>query len=172
MNIYEQWVFDKLEREKFAVFTPYKDRGVDCIVTHKEFGGAPQRIQIKGSRTYDEGVGWFQASAKALAQGTSLTDFWIFVWTKRGSRGRLEPIFLICPTADLSSRLRSYAHAPKGTYNIYLQYRTDAGSEIVVDTRGAPKKELWPRPANPRRDYSDYFQDWEPIKLAVAHNEA
>ena len=167
MNIYEQWVFDKLESEEFAVFTPYKDRGVDCIVTHRKFGGMPQRIQIKGSRTYGGGVGWFQANEKTLAQGTTITDFWIFVWTKEGSRGWLQPIFLICPTADLSNRLRSYASASKGTYNIYMQYRRISDADVVLDTRAAKAEALWPKPSDPDRDYSTFFEHWEPLRHAV-----
>ena len=160
MNIYEQWVFDKLESEEFAVFTPYKDRGVDCIVTHRHFGGIPQRIQIKGSRTHrsrthEGGVGWFQANAKALARGKTITDFWIFVWTKDERGGRLEPIFLICPTAALSDRLRRYARAPQGKYDIYLRHRRVGGDDVVFDTRNDPD------PSDPNRNYSTYFQNWQ-----------
>jgi hypothetical protein len=33
MNTYEHWAFDALEKARLRVFVPYKDKGVDAVVT-------------------------------------------------------------------------------------------------------------------------------------------
>lgn len=168
MNIYEQWTFDRLRKERFEVFTAYKDRGVDCIVTdNKDFEGRHQRIQIKGSRTYGEktdgtGLGWFQFNQGKLDEAVKITDFWVFVWADIGKKGRFDPIFVVCPTAMLRARLGRYAQATaNGTLNLYLQHLRVGGKDRVLDTRGDPD------PSDPDRDYTRYWQDWQSLRDAV-----
>ena len=107
MNIYEQWAYDELERQGFAVFTPFKDRGVDCVVTTKDFRGRPQKIQIKGSRSFDNyAAAWHQFTSSSLETSVRITDFWVFVSYKVGAKkGKLQPVFLVVPTSVLLERL-------------------------------------------------------------------
>ena len=173
MNIYEQWAYDRLQQEGFDVFVAYKDRGVDCIVTAgKDFGGRRQRIQVKGSRTHGmkvdgTGLGWFQFNQGKLDEAVKITDFWVFVWADKGKQGRFDPIFVVCPTETLRARLGDYARASaKGTLNLYLQHRRVDGDDIVLDTRDDPD------PTDPNRDYSAYFQNWQPLRDAVGGESA
>ena len=163
MNIYEQWAYDALEKEGFAVFTPIKDRGVDCIVVNKDFRGRPQRIQIKGSRAYVGGGAWVQLTKAKLEESTKITDFFVFVWTKPSNKGRLVPQFLVVPTDELDMRLGSYAKLSAGKYNFY-PFPDEAG---VFDTRGWSKKTHgWP-PSDPKRDYTAYLDAWEQISARL-----
>ena len=163
MNIYEQWAYDTLEKKGFAVFTPIKDRGVDCIVVDKDFRGRPQRIQIKGSRTYGDGGAWVQFTKARLEASTKITDFFVFVWTKQSNKGRLLPQFLVVPTNELDKRLRSYAKLSAGKYN--FEPYPDGAS--VFDTRGwSERKQGWP-PSDPTRDYTEYLNAWEQISARV-----
>ena len=167
MNIYEQWACDRLQKERFEVFVAYKDRGVDCIVTDKDFEGRHQRIQIKGSRIHSterdgSGLGWFQVNEGKLDEAVTITDFWIFVWADVGKQGRLDPIFLVCPTGMLRARLGGYARArANGTFDLYLQHRRVPGKHIVLDTRDDPS------PSDPDRNYSTYFENWQSLRDAV-----
>lgn len=161
MNIYEQWAYDALEGAGFAVFTPTKDRGVDCIVIGKDFRGRPQRIQIKGSRTYEGGGGaWFQFTKAKLEESASITDFFVFVWTKlSSSKGRLLPQFLVVPTVDLNSRLGSYGKVSAGRYHFYPFVQDGS----VFDTRNwNERKQGWP-PTDPQRDFTPYLDAWSQI---------
>ena len=166
MNIYEQWVFDELERRRFAVFAPYKDRGVDCIATRADFGGLPQKIQIKGSRTYhDDAGGWYQITAKALKAAGQMTDFWIFVSTEiSGKRGRLLPVFLVVPTANLVARLGEYATVSAGRINLYIARNDKDHEGMVVDTRVTNP---WPIPEGDPRDYTSFADAWNLLESAI-----
>ncbi len=161
MNIYEQWTYDALEKAGFAVFTPIKDRGVDCVVIGKDFRGRPQRIQIKGSRTYEGGSGsWFQFTKAKLEESTKITDFFVFVWTKQSSKGRLLPQFLVVPTVDLYNRLSGYGRLSAGRYHFY-PWDEDAN---VYDTRNwSAKRDGWP-PTDLRRDFTPYLNAWSQIR--------
>ncbi len=160
MNIYEQWAYDTLEKHGFAVFTPIKDRGVDCVVVGKDFRGRPQRIQVKGSRSYGDGGAWVQFTKAKLEESREITDFFVFVWTKLSNKGRFLPQFLVVPTHDLDSRLKSYAKLSAGKYNFYPY----PDGENVFDTRGwSRKKQGWP-PSDPERDYTKYLDAWHLIK--------
>ena len=167
MNIYEQWVFDSLESRAFAVFTPYKDRGVDCIVTRKNFSGRPQKIQIKGSRTYHEDAGgWYQITEKALRTAGQSTDFWIFVSTEIQPKGRLLPIFLVVPTGDLIARLNEYASSSSGRFNLYIARNDKDHQGMVVDTR-IQKRQAWPILPGSPRDYTSFANAWSLLDDAI-----
>ncbi|MCH8199902.1 MAG: hypothetical protein IIA54_07545 [Chloroflexi bacterium] len=164
MNIYEQWAYDRLRQEGFEVFTAYKDKGVDCIVTDGDFEGRHQRIQIKGSRTHGlrtdgTGLGWFQVTDAKLDE--KITDFWVFVWAD-AEQGRWDPIFVVCPAGMLRARLGSRARASaNGKLNLYLNHRRDGGEDTVWDTRDNPD------PSDPDFDYTRYFEAWQPLWDAV-----
>ena len=168
MNIYEQWVFDELERRGFAVFTPYKDRGVDCIVTRTDFRGRPQKIQIKGSRTYHQDAGgWYQITEKALRDAGQSTDFWIFVSTQVSAKGgRLVPVFLVVPTGDLILRLNEYASSSSGRFNLYMARNDKDHQGMVVDTR-VRKGEPWPILPGFPRDYTAFADAWNLLESAI-----
>ena len=168
MNIYEQWVFDALESRAFAVFTPYKDRGVDCIVTRKDFSGRPQKIQIKGSRTYHEDAGgWYQITEKALRTAGRSTDFWIFVSTETRPKGkRLVPIFLVVPTGELVARLNEYASSSSGRYNVYIARNDPQHQGMIVDTR-IQKGQQWPIRPGSERDYTSFADAWNLLDDAI-----
>ena len=168
MNIYEQWVFDELESRGFAVFTPYKDRGVDCVVTRTDFSGRPQKIQIKGSRTYHEDAGgWYQIAEKALGAAGRSTDFWIFVSTEIRPKGkRLVPVFLVVPTGDLVARLDEYASLSSGRFNLYIARNDKDHQGMVVDTR-TQKGEREPIRSGSPRDYTLFADAWNLLDNAI-----
>ncbi len=166
MNLYEQFVFDELEKHNLAVFLPYKDRGVDCVVYRGDFAGRPQRIQIKGSRTYADGGGWYQFTSKALSTSNGVTDFWMFVSTSVGPRGILRPQFLIVPTSELASRLEKYAKLSGGKYNLYIAWNDPDHKGRVVDTR-VSQGDPWPIPPGSLRDYTSYSNAWSTLVTAV-----
>lgn len=157
MNIFEQWTFDELGKQGFAIFTPYKDKGVDCIVIGKDIKGRPQRIQIKGSRAYGDGGGWYQFQQSKLKQATEITDFWIFVITTVGKKGRFVPEFFVIPTTDLYEKLSQYSATSQGRYNLYLGSKDEDGKRL--DKRGYKSGE--PIEA---RDYTNYHNAWKRIK--------
>ncbi len=168
MNIYEQLVFDELERQRLAVFIPYKDRGVDCIVVRRDFGGRPQRIQIKGSRTYPKHeTSWYQIGKKRLNTAETTTDFWLFVSLKATSRGP-QAMFVIVPTSDLYGRLTGYAAISAGKYNLYLSRNDPEHRGRVVDTRVGPS-DAWPISPGTNRDFTQYADRWEPLIEAIGH---
>ncbi len=166
MNIYEQWTFDELEKSGFAVFVPFKDRGVDCIITGKEFQGRPQKIQIKGSRSYEHhAAGWYQFKDDYVQTSGEKTDFWIFVCTKIDSRGRFKPVFLVMPTDELVQRLKIYASKDvRGRHNLYLTWGDPDHKDMVVDTR---IRDPWPIPLDDARNYTSFDGKWDMITKAV-----
>ena len=167
MNLYEQFVFDECERRGLAAFQPYKDRGVDCIVTSKDFGGQPQRIQIKGSRTYQaDGGGWYQITKPRFLSARADTDFWIFVSTKAAMKGRLQPVFIVVPTNDLYNRLIGYGSVSIERYNLYIAWDDPDHKGMVVDTR-VRSGETWPILPSSLRDYTSYANNWQPLIAAV-----
>lgn len=168
VNIYEQWTFDELEGQGFAVFTPYKDRGVDCVVTNKGFQGRPQKIQIKGSRSFDlYAAAWHQFTRSSLEKSVSITDFWIFVSYRVGAKkGKLQPVFLVVPTNVLLERLTRYAVPSSGRYNLYFHWDNPEHLGMVVDARRR-KGDSWPIASGDPRDYSDYDHNWPLISEAV-----
>lgn len=170
MNFYELLVCDELERRGLAVFIPYKDRGVDCLVVRRDFTGRPQRVQIKGSRTYPRHESsWYQIGKTKLNAAKTTTDFWIFVSQKTSSRGVLRPMFVIVPSSDLYDRLTAYAAISAGKYNLYLATNDPEHRGRVVDMRGGPS-DAWPRDPETNRDFTKYADNWEPLVEAVGPN--
>ena len=136
INIYEQWVFDSVEKEGLQVYTPYKDRGIDAVIT--DGGSKFTRIQIKGSRGYEEGGGWYLVNRAKLEKSLKLTDLWVFVWTRAQHAGKLTPEFLAISPDDLMKRLACYSTLSKAgtTWHLYLGRRLDPFPEQIIDARG------------------------------------
>jgi hypothetical protein len=156
-----------MERQGLAVFTAYKDRGVDCVVTRRDFFGTPQRIQVKGSRIYEQdGGGWYQITEESLKSATQVTDFWIFVSVKVGARGRLEPLFLVVPANELVARVSTYTFPSGGRYNLYVARDDPDHKGRTVDTR-TKKGDPWPVPPNSPRDYTSYDNNWSQLLAAI-----
>ena len=139
MNVYEQWVFDSVEKAGLHVFMPYRDRGVDAVIT--DGGSKFLRVQIKGSRSYTEGGGWYLVNRAKLAKSLNLTDLWVFVWTRVQRQGRFTPEFLAISPTDLMERLASYSKASKGTWHLYLGRRLDLFPDEIIDARGLRNQE-------------------------------
>ncbi len=170
MDIYEQWTYDALGKAGFAVFTPVNDRGIDCIVIGKDFRGYPQRVQIKGSRTYGTEYAWYKFSEEKLRLSVEITDFWVFVRTKISAKGRFQPEFLVIPTGDLCKRLEAYAKPSPGFY--FMSMKFDQQTNRVIDTRNGKDGLVSPiradsiSPGAPR-DYSRYRGDWKEISVRI-----
>ncbi|MBI4200461.1 MAG: hypothetical protein HY535_08345 [Chloroflexi bacterium] len=168
MNIYEQWTYDALGKAGFAVFLPYKDRGVDCIVTRRNFTGLPKRVQIKGCRGYGSygDYAWYSLNAAKVKSSTGITDFWIFVWPRTAARGQ-EPQFLIVPIMELVGRLGSYAAESGGRYFLDLAFKEpEHPGRIVDDRRGKTPwgpGDPWPIPPGSARDYTPYYNNWSSL---------
>ena len=166
MNFYEQLVYDELETRGFSVFTSYKDRGVDCVVTLKNFQGRPQNIQVKESKRHlSHADGWYQFPVSNLEKSTEATDFWIFVCLTIIDTGRrFTPFFLVVPTYDLATRLKQYAIPSSNKYNLFISWNHPEHPRMVVDTRS---KGSDPVTRGSPRDYSDYDGKWSLIENAL-----
>ena len=141
MNIYEQWVFDGVQKAGLQVFTPYKDIGIDAVIM--DMHGSTKRVQIKGSRRYEEGGGWYTISPDKLSASTSFTDLWVFVWAKVVGRGRMTPEFLAISPGELLTRFKKYgAKETGGKFYIYFGRRLKNFREEVIEARGLKKFEL------------------------------
>ncbi|GEM_PF-2730089 len=161
MNIFEQWTFDRLEKQGLAVFIPYKDRGVDCLIVGKDFRSTPQRIQVKGSRLWldqENGVsnGWWRINRAKLKESIQKTDFWIFVWPVVGNAGALSPVFIVIPPQELDCRLGSYSQDSHGFYHVYFALKRQVAADIRI-TKGAKDEIIWPKPSNPLRNYTEFL---------------
>lgn len=170
MDIYEQWTYDALAKSGFAVFTPVNDRGIDCVVIGKDYRGYPQRVQIKGSRTYGTEYAWYKFSEKSIRLSVEITDFWIFVRTMISARGRFQPEFLVIPTGDLYEKLKVYGKLSAGSY--FMSMKFDQQSHRVVDTRAGVDGQFLPIradsiPSGAPRDYSRYRGDWNEISVRI-----
>ena len=155
MNAHELIVFDKLESKGYSVFYPRRDRGVDCVVTSQELQGKFVKIQIKGSRKYEGGGGWFQVSRNQLE--TAKADIWIFIWPDILRPGKIEPMFLLIRPGELLHRALSVpGPGSNETLNLYFERREDQ----IIQTRGLRKKTS-PEPA---RNFTAYLDNWQLVE--------
>jgi hypothetical protein len=168
INLYEQWVFDAVSKAGLQVFIPYKDKGVDAVLT--DGSSKFLRIQVKGSRSFvhpDNINGWYVINPDKLEKSASMTDLWVFVWGEPGKGGAFEPQFVALPPKDLYARyvtrtihniIDEEEPSKDGRWHIYLG--RVPGRSDVVDFRGLTN-DLFTQPPK-QRIYSSYVvRNWK-----------
>ena len=151
-------------KKKIDIWIPASDRGIDLLVTPRNFSKKGIRIQVKSSRLYGSpyipeekliGKGWYTIKTKELKN--SETDFWVFViMTMKQSQ-----YFIIVPTKVLQLRLR------KNSGKIAHMYLTVFDDGRCYDLRGLRKTEtilsVYSKKIDPNRDYTKYLNEWKPM---------
>jgi len=149
---------------KVDVWIPAKDRGIDLLITPKNFSKGGVGIQVKSSRPYPFHIpdgkllsgGWYTIKVNDLKDGK--TDFWIFVIMAL----KREPYFIIVPTKELYRRV----HSIKKGKSAYLYLVVLQGNKCY-DLRGLRQNEISSVVSNgiisSKRDYTKYLNVWRKI---------
>jgi hypothetical protein len=147
--------------DKFDVWVPTKDSGVDLLVTRKRRQGKAVRLQVKFSRGFGISAelarhviatSWFTLNPKKIRE--SPADVWVFVILTL----KHEEHFVLIPTSELRKRIPV---GSRSMWNLYLWVYEDGscyevrslGKEEQLDTvhRGVRDR---------RRDFSKFLQQW------------
>ncbi|MCH8230194.1 MAG: hypothetical protein IIA53_07690 [Chloroflexi bacterium] len=154
MNTHELVVFDELEELGFSVFYPRRDRGIDCLVTTKKPGDKYVPIQIKGSKKYGTGGGWFVFNIRKLEQQPD--QIWIFVWPDLNQKQEFEAFFIVIEASELLERIRAVSTIGKsGRIDLYFEAKGDR----VLQTRGLKKTST----PEQERDFTSFVGNWKLI---------
>lgn len=154
MNTHELIAFDELEKQGFSVFFPRQDRGIDCVVTAKQFNGKFVPIQIKGSKKHGSGGAWFVLNKKKIAEIPE--QIWLFVWPEVNQKQELETLFLLIEARELSKRIDAVSKIGQG--NRADLYFTKVG-ERTIQTRGLKNRDK----PGAARDFSRFIGNWKLI---------
>jgi len=142
---------------KYDVWVPTKDSGVDLLVTRKRRAGTPVALQVKFSRSFDLEAdmvphlianSWFKIDPKKVR--ASPADLWVFVILTL----RHEYHFVVVPTRELRKRI------PRGSGKIWNVYLWVLGSGKCYQVRGLSSIERSAILSDGVRDRSRDFTKW------------
>jgi hypothetical protein len=163
---------DYIERtfRRLNVWVPTKDTGVDLLVSGKN--KKILSLQVKSSRDYLatnltavfqkplRAFGWWSLNRQKIA--ASPADYWIFVLV--GFERRTTDFVIITP-AELLRRLDAIHHEKKRICQTYL-WVTE--KRKCWETRGLTRPDqlliAQGKFKDEERDFSDYLNNWGPIK--------
>lgn len=148
--------------DKFDVWVPTKDSGVDLLVTRKQRRGVPVRLQVKFSRGFSIreemarhliATSWYTLDPKKIR--TSRADLWVFVILTL----KHEAHFVMIPTRELQKRI------PRGgvkKWNLYLWVFDDGCCYQVRDLDKEETLDVIHRGVRDRhRDFSQWLENWK-----------
>ena len=152
-------------KDRYDVYVPVKDRGIDLLVAHRRKRLPPLGIQVKFSRgfndrhkTPDEFLtrGWYTLNPQKVRE--SPADLWVFAILTL----RHEAYYVVIPHRELRKRVPRRSPGP---WHVYITvYKEDR----CYDTRGLKNTQVrrildhgcnWPH-----RDYSDYLNEWNQLE--------
>lgn len=149
--------------DKYDVWVPAKDTGVDLLVTRKDRSRRSAALQVKFSRSFEipekiadhvVATSWFQPDPRKVRDSTA--DLWVFVILTL----RHEAHFVVIPTAELRERLPG---APGSRWSLYLWVYGDRTT--CYDVRGLRAAEqrdtIEGGVRDPKRDYSKWLGAWD-----------
>ena len=152
---------------KYDVWIPAKDNGVDLLVTPTSGPGKPVKLQVKFSRGFNPksipaekllGWGWYTLNPAKIK--SSKANAWVFVILTL----QHNPYFILIPTAELKKRI------PSGSSSIWYLYLAAFSNGKCYDMRGVArsdiKKILDDVPTDPSRDFTAFLQNWDVLDTA------
>jgi hypothetical protein len=152
---------------KYEVWIPAKDNGVDLLVTPTSGPGKPVTLQVKFSRGFNPksipaekllGWGWYTLNPAKIK--SSKADVWVFVILTL----QHNPYFILIPTAALKKRI------PRNSARIWHLYLAAFSNRKCYDMRGVArsniKEILDSGPADPRRDFTAFLENWDVLDAA------
>ena|SRR5437660_10100727 len=162
----------------YLVWLPSRDLGVDLLLTDKSCKKAVS-IQVKFSRDFLathmadalrpglKACGWFTLKRQKLSQSTA--NFWIFVLYPFNQK---EVDFVIAPPSAILEML-SALHGKQKSIQSYIWVTK---KKRCWEARGLNREEQL-RVAtgsyeNPRRELTQYLNNWGPIASALRSNQS
>jgi hypothetical protein len=147
--------------QKYHVWVPTKDSGVDLLGTRKRRQGSAAGLQVKFSRGFSIreevarhliATSWFTLEPTKIRK--SPADLWVFVILTL----KHEEDFLVIPTRDLRKRI------PRGSqskWNLYLWVFDDGSCYQVRDLGREETMDIPHRSVrNRHRDFSEWLESW------------
>ena len=160
--------------EKFNVWVPSKDTGVDLLITNLE-NTKTASVQVKFSKDFlvTHGrpeyqhklisCGWWTLNREKI--GVSVADFWIFVLHTFNEKNMQYVV--ISPT-ELKKRL-DVLHPNEKPIQTYL-WVTKGKIQKCWETRGLRKTDTnaivddnYDKPDQENRDFTEFLNNWEPM---------
>ena len=147
--------------QKYDVWVPTKDSGVDLLVTRKKRAGRAVGVQVKFSRSFDIpaefvsrviATSWFKLDpAKVRA---SKAELWVFVILTL----RHEAHFVVIPTRELRKRI------PRGIGKVWNLYLWVLSNGSCYQVRGLDRDAL-SAPVHrgvveSQREFSKWLENW------------
>ena len=147
--------------DKFNVWVPTKDIGVDLLVTRKHGARKSVGLQVKFSRSFDIhqeltrhvlATSWYTLDPKKIR--SSEADVWVFVFMTL----RHERYFVLLPTVELRKRVPRTCGSK---WNLYLWAYADGSCYQVRDLNLDDRLSAVHRGVRDKqRDYSTWFENW------------
>jgi hypothetical protein len=148
--------------QKFEVWVPTKDSGVDLLVTRTGGLGKPVRLQVKFSRSFDihqemirhvVATSWYTLDPQKIRK--SRADLWVFVILTL----RHDHHFVVIPTRELLKRIPKQGSKK---WNLYLWVYANQSCYQVRDLTneerlGTPYRGVKDR----NRDFSNWLENWK-----------
>jgi hypothetical protein len=146
---------------KYDVWVPTKDSGVDLLVTRKRVRRNSVKLQVKFSRSFDIheqltrdvfATSWYTLDPKKIRQ--SEADLWIFV----SMTLRHERYFVLIPTPELRRRI---SRGCGSKWNLYLWTYADGSCYQVRDLNLEGRLNAVHRGVQDQyRDFSKWLDNW------------